>query len=188
LCLEWLCDAVQDGDTLLDYGCGSGILSIAALHKGAARAIGVDVEAEALVASTRNMELNGFGDRFEGLHTREILPYDLCRPTGVDICVANILVGQLVRPSMVSAIMTNMAPGGLLCLSGIRPAEVDSLKAVYSEFVEWIDEDYAELSANESEGSIESYGFDVGTWSRLVGKVKDKGGMDVEAMSELAVS
>ena len=188
LCLEWLCSAVKDGDTILDYGCGSGILSIAALHMGAARAIGVDVEAEALVTSTRNMELNGFGHRFEGLHTREVLPYDLCRPVGVDICVANILVGQLVRPSMVSATITNMAPGGLLCLSGIRPAEVDSLKAVYSEFVEWINEDCTELSAKESEGSIESYGFDVGTWSRLVGKVKEKGGMDVEAMSELAVS
>jgi hypothetical protein len=59
LCLEWLSDTVQDGDTVLDYGCGSSILSIAALHLGAARAIGVDVEAEALVTSTRNMELNG---------------------------------------------------------------------------------------------------------------------------------
>jgi hypothetical protein len=89
---------------------------------------------------------------------------------------------------MVSAIITNMAPGGLLCLSGIRPAEVDSLKAVYGEYVEWIDEDYAELSAIESEGSIESYGFDVGTWSRLVGKVKHTSGISAEEMSELAVS
>ena len=132
--------------------------------------------------------INRFADRFEGLHTREILPYDLCRPAGVDICVANILVGQLVRPSMVSAIMTNMAPGGLLCLSGIRPNQVDSLKQVYSPYVEWIEDDCAELSAKESEGSLESYGFDVGTWSRLVGRVKDNGGIDVEAMSELAVS
>lgn len=59
LCLEWLGAAVQDGDTLLDYGCGSGILSIASLHIGAARAIGVDVEAEALITSVRNTELNG---------------------------------------------------------------------------------------------------------------------------------
>lgn len=59
LCLEWLSNNVQDGDTVLDYGCGSSILSIAALHLSAARAIGVDVEAEALVTSTRNMELNG---------------------------------------------------------------------------------------------------------------------------------
>ena len=59
LCLEWLGKVVQGGETLLDYGCGSGILSIAAMHMGAARAIGVDVEAEALITSTRNMELNG---------------------------------------------------------------------------------------------------------------------------------
>ena len=59
----------------MDYGCGSGILSIAALHYGASQCIGVDVEAEALVTAERNIELNGLGSdhgRFEGLHTREI--------------------------------------------------------------------------------------------------------------------
>jgi hypothetical protein len=134
------------------------------------------------------MELNGFHDRFEGLHTREILPFDLCRPTGVDVCVANILIGQLVRPSMVSAIMSNVRPNGLVCFSGVRPTQVDSLKEVYGPYVDWINESYAELSAKETEGSIESYGFDVGTWSRLVGRVKDTGGISTEAMSELAVS
>ena len=190
LCLEWLSrsDVIQNGDTILDYGCGSGILSIAALHMGAARAIGVDVEAEALVTSTRNLELNDLGERFEGLHTREVVPFGLCRPTGCDVCAANILVGQLVRPSMVSALVSNMRPGGLLCLSGIRPAEVDSLKTAYGQHVEWMDDHYGELSAEESEGSIESYGFDVGTWSRLVGRIKVDNKMDVNAMSELAVS
>jgi len=104
------------------------------------------------------------------------------------MCVANILIGQLVRPSMISALITNIKPRGLLCFSGIRPGEVDSLKEAYNPHVDWIDDDYAELSASESEGSIESYGFDVGTWSRLVGRVKDNGGIDTEAMSELAVS
>lgn len=106
----------------------------------------------------------------------------------MDLCVANILIGQLVRPSMVSAIMTNIRPNGLVCFSGIRPDEVDSLKEAYGSYVDWIDEGYAELSAKDTEGSIESYGFDVGTWSRLVGRVKDSGGIDTEAMSELAVS
>jgi ribosomal protein L11 methylase PrmA len=190
LCLEWLSrsDVIQDGDTILDYGCGSGILSLAALHMGAARAIGVDVEAEALVTATRNLELNDLGERFEGLHTREVIPFGLCRPTGCDVCVANILIGQLVRPSMVSALVSNLRPGGFLCLSGIRPAEVDSLKAAYEQHVEWMDDHYRELSAEESEGSIESYGFDVGSWSRLVGRIKDDNNMDVNAMSELAVS
>jgi len=190
LCLEWICrdDVIHGGELLLDYGCGSGILSIASLHMGASRTVAVDIEAEALITAERNVALNGFEDRFEGLHTREVIPFCLCRPSGVDLCVANILIGQLVRPSMVSAIVTNIAPGGLLCLSGIRPWEVDSLKAAYNEHVEWLDAHYAEMSADETEGSMESYGFDVGRWSRLVGRVKDSGGMDVTAMSELAVS
>ena len=128
-----------------------------------------------------------FGERFEGFHTREIIPYCFKRPNGVDICVANILIGQLVRPSMVAAIMTNLAPGALLCLSGIRPNEVNSLKHAYGEYVDWMDDHYAELAAVDTEGSLESYGFDVGTWSRLVGRVKADGGLDIEAMSELAV-
>ena len=61
LCLEWLAksDVIQGGETILDYGCGSGILSIAAMHQGASKALGVDVEAEALVTAERNLELNG---------------------------------------------------------------------------------------------------------------------------------
>jgi ribosomal protein L11 methylase PrmA len=192
LCLEWLCKRLEGdgGEVILDYGCGSGILSIAAMHLGASRIIGVDIEAEALVTCERNMELNGFASRFEGLHTREVLPADLARPHGVDVCVANILIGQLVRPSMVSALVTNIAPGGLLCLSGIRPSQVDSLKVAYHDHVEtWLEEDYDELSADETEGSIDSYGFDVGRWSRLVGRIKMReNGIDIEGMSELAVS
>ena len=88
---------------------------------------------------------------------------------------------------MVSAIVTNLAPGGLLCLSGIRPKEVDSLKAAYDDHIDWIDENYGELSAIDTEGSVESYGFDCGTWSRVVGRLKS-GGIDSRAMSELAVS
>ena len=88
---------------------------------------------------------------------------------------------------MVSAIISNLAPGAFLCLSGIRPNEVNSLKAAYSDHIDWIDEHYEELSASETEGSIESYGFDCGTWSRVVGKLKS-GSIDVRAMSELAIS
>ena len=59
LCLKWLSDVVIGGENVLDYGCGSGILSIAALGLGAATSVGVDVEAEALVTSEKNLELNG---------------------------------------------------------------------------------------------------------------------------------
>jgi ribosomal protein L11 methyltransferase len=192
LCLEWLCDFVQGGETVLDYGCGSGILSIAALHLGAARCIGVDVEAEALVTAVRNVELNGYEEgRFEALHTRQVLPYGITTGAGVDVCVANILVGQLVRPSMVAALVTNLAPGGWLCLSGIRPGDqVESLRRAYGNHVEWLDDQYAELAASETEGSVDSYGFDCGSWSRLVGRKKNTllREDDIADMSESAVS
>lgn len=193
LCLEWLCDTIRDGDVLLDYGCGSGILSIASLHMGASRCVGVDVEAEALVTAERNLALNGWDadGRFQGLHTREVLPYDICPPRGVDVCVANILIGQLVRPSMVAAIVTNLQEGGLLCLSGIRPKEVDALKEAYDDSIEWIDDQYAELSADETTNCIESYGFDCGRWARLVGRKRvanDGDSSFIEQMSDLAVS
>lgn len=184
LCLEWICQRVQPGNLLLDYGCGSGILSIAALHLGASRCIGVDIEAEALVTAERNIELNGFDGRFDGLHTREVLPYGL---PPADMVVANILIGQLVRPSMVAALASNTNVNGLLCLSGIRPNEVDSLKYAYGEHFEWLDEDFGELAAQETEGSLDSYGFDCGTWARLVGRKKTND-RDIERMSELAIS
>ncbi|KAL9181332.1 hypothetical protein ACHAXT_010137 [Thalassiosira profunda] len=187
LCLEWICNSIRDGDILLDYGCGSGILSIASLHMGGSRCIGVDVEAEALVTAERNFALNGFDadGRFQGLHTREVLPYEVCPPRGADVCVANILIGQLVRPSMVAAIVTNLK-GGLLCLSGIRPGEIDSLKEAYGD-IEWLDDQYAELSADETTNCIETYGFDCGRWARLVGRKKTEGGSSfIEQMSDLA--
>lgn len=188
LCLEWLGDhGVKDGDILLDYGCGSGILSIAALHFGASRCIGVDVEAEALVTAERNIELNGWDGRFQGLHTREVLPYDVCPPRGASLCIANILIGQLVRPSMVAALTTNLEDGGLLCLSGIRPGEVDALKEAYTGF-EWLDDQYGELSAVDTPNSIESYGFDCGRWARLVGRKKVEKDSFIQQMSDLAVS
>jgi len=72
-------------------------------------------------------------------------------------------------------------------MSGIRPNEVDALKKAYDEHIEWLDDHYNELAATDTEGSIESYGFDVGTWARVVGRRK-VGPIDINAMSELAVS
>ena len=152
----------------------------------------MDVEAEALVTAVRNVENNGYGGggRFDPWHTREVLPYGISS-SGVDICVANILVGQLVRPSMVAAIVSNIVPGGLLCLSGIRPGDqVESLKRAYGSHVDWIDEQYGELDASQTASSIDSYGFDCGTWSRLVGRTRTDAlrSDDIATMSELAVS
>lgn len=190
LCLEFLSSTITGQEIVLDYGCGSGILSIAALRLGAMKCIGVDVEAEALVTAERNIQLNGYGENFfEPLHTREVLPFDIY-PGGIDVCMANILIGQLVRPSMVAVLATNVKPGGIICFSGIRTHEVDSLKTAYEEYVEeWLDDQYATLSASDCEGSIDSYGYDCGKWCRLVARTKSgTSKYDILAMSELAVS
>ena len=192
LCVEWLCDTIRGGETMMDYGCGSGILSITALHMGARTSYGVDIEAEALVTAVRNVQNNGYDHHhFVPLHTREVLPYGIHPPTGVDVCVANILIGQLIRPSMIAALISNIVPGGVLCLSGIRPGDqVETLKEAYSEHIEWMMDEYMELSASETPSSIDSYGFDCGTWCRLVGrKVSTRSrSEDIASMSDLAVS
>lgn len=207
LCLDFLqqvIPTIECSPVVLDYGCGSGILSIAALGLGACHIVGVDVEAEALVTSHKNLQINGFKGNsndydedssnneptYELLHTRQIQPYDLSYSHSglADICVANILIGQLVRPSMVAALVTNIRSRGFLCLSGIRPGEVDALKAAYNDHVDWEDSLYKELSAQETKGSIESYGFDVGKWARVVGRIKANHKISIDSLSDLAVS
>ena len=84
---------------------------------------------------------------------------------------------------------TNLEENGLLCLSGIRPGEVESLKAAYDDSIEWIDDQYAELSATETTNCIESYGFDCGRWARVVGRKKVQNSDSfIQQMSDLAVS
>ncbi len=90
LCLEWLDSLDLSGRTVLDYGCGSGVLAIAALKLGAAHAIGIDNDPQALTASRDNAERNGVADRLT-LHA----PGDLPGATRCDALVANILAGPL---------------------------------------------------------------------------------------------
>lgn len=186
LCLELISKQLAPGDRFLDYGVGSSVLSCAALMLGAAHATGVDVEAEALVAAAANLRLNGFPPeegRADLLHVREVSPGSLA-PRLADFCVANILVGQLVRPSMVAVLATNLRAGGLLCLSGVRPEQCASLRAAYSAYYEWDDSLYAEAGGW---GGAED--LDWGRWARLVGRRKSGlGDADIERLSELAVS
>ena len=181
LCLEFLSTILQGGESVLDYGTGSGILAIGALKLGASYVTAVDVDPEVLVTAQQNLELNEVDERAELLHVREVVPG--CIIPGVDVAVANILVGQLVRPSMVAALCSNIAPNGLLCLSGIRPEEVPSLKEAYGEWLEWEDAYY-----EEAEPGPEGEWY-WGRWSRLVGRRRATVGAAVlEQLSEFAVS
>lgn len=124
LCLDWIGQADWSGETVIDYGCGSGILAIACLLKGASRAVGVDVDPRALSASVLNAERNGVAARYEALTPGE-LPPDLA----ADVVMANILSNVLVELSDVLTRATR--PAGRLLLTGILEAHADRVRAAF---------------------------------------------------------
>jgi len=126
LCLEWL-DGQQLQDTqVLDFGCGSGILAIAALLLGAQQAVGTDIDVQALEASRDNAQRNGIADdRFP-----VYLPADLPAQQA-DVLVANILAGPLV--SLAPQLSGLVRPGGLLALSGILAEQGEEVAAAYAQ-------------------------------------------------------
>lgn len=124
LCLEWL-DAAPalHGEVLIDYGCGSGILAIAALMLGARQAVAVDIDPQALVATRQNAVKNGMEDR---LHC--------CEPgrsgtEQADILIANILANPLIE--LAPKLARRVKPGGHLVLSGILTEQADAVAEAY---------------------------------------------------------
>ena len=121
MCLAWLEEHVHAGDSLLDYGCGSGILAIAALRLGAGRATGVDVDPLALEAARYNSSRNGVV-----LDVRDA-------QLGIDgtfaITVANILANPLRM--LAPVIGSRTRPGGLIALSGILADQADAVLEAY---------------------------------------------------------
>lgn len=124
LCLEWLDGADIGGKRVLDFGCGSGILAIAAARLGASRVIATDIDPQALEATRENARRNGLAaDRIHAC-----LPDDL--PEGAhDIVLANILSGPLVR--LAPELTARLASGGLLALSGILAEQEEPVRAAY---------------------------------------------------------
>ena len=124
LCLEWLDAELPGGARVLDYGCGSGILAIAALRLGATAAWGVDIDPQALRASRDNAALNGVEDRlWVGL------PGALA-DIEVDILIANILAGPL--QDLNQAFADCLRPGGHVVLSGILETQSAAVQEAYS--------------------------------------------------------
>lgn len=124
LCLRWLDDHLAGGETLLDYGCGSGILAIAAVKLGATRVDGVDIDPQAVTASRDNAALNDVSARF-------FLPGELA-PGQYDVVVANILTNPL--KGMAPLLAARVRPGGWLVLSGILAEQADDVMAVYRDW------------------------------------------------------
>ena len=123
LCLEWLDGLDLVGKTVLDFGCGSGVLAIAALKLGAAQAIGVDTDPQALVASRDNAERNQVIGRVT-LFTPEQLP-----ELRADVVVANILASALV--ALQPRLADLSAPAAMIALSGILCGQEDEVLDAY---------------------------------------------------------
>ncbi|WP_456406149.1 50S ribosomal protein L11 methyltransferase [Thiolapillus sp.] len=124
LCLQWLDAAQIEGKTVIDYGCGSGILAIAALKLGAARAIAVDHDPQALLATRSNAQINMVADRLETFAASDFTPRQ------ADVALANILANVLVdlAPQLISL----LSSGGQLVLSGILDHQADEVMAAYA--------------------------------------------------------
>ncbi len=125
LCLQWLCDSLHGGETVLDYGCGSGILGIAAAKLGAASVLGVDIDDNALIAARDNAANNRVA--LDLRHSRERLDEQF------DIVVANILTNPLCV--LAPLLAGRIAPGGQIALSGVLAIQADQVIAAYAPLV-----------------------------------------------------
>lgn len=146
LCLQWLDGLDLAGKTVVDFGCGSGILGIAALKLGAARVIGIDIDPQAIQASRDNAERNGVAGQIE-----LYLPAE--QPEGLlaDVVVANILAGPLRELAPLIAGLGK--PGSLMALSGVLESQAPELETIYGQWFEMdptaVKEEWCRLSGRK---------------------------------------
>ncbi|PIV32424.1 MAG: 50S ribosomal protein L11 methyltransferase [Lysobacterales bacterium CG02_land_8_20_14_3_00_62_12] len=149
LCLHWLDGLALSGRRVIDFGCGSGILAIAALKLGAAEAIGIDNDPQALLASHDNAERNGVLDHLH-LYTPENAPV-----LSADVVVANILASALIALEATLAALCR--PGALIALSGILRGQEGEVMAAFAA-------DFSELEVVQQED-----------WVRITGRRRSAG-------------
>lgn len=130
LCLEYLEKKIQGGEEIVDFGCGSGILAIAAVKLGAIKAIGTDHDPQAVIASRDNAERNGVSEnQFPVFHSDDF------HTQPCDGVVANILAETLKHLS--TEISELIRPGGWIAMSGILESQIDSVKTVYQKTIDF---------------------------------------------------
>jgi ribosomal protein L11 methyltransferase len=148
LCLEWLDGLDLEGASILDYGCGSGVLAIAALLLGSERAVAMDIDQQAVRATVDNALRNKVRDRIEVSDHRDDVSGEF------DVVVANILAGPLIE--LAESIAAHVKGGCLLALSGILCEQVEEVLNAYRPWIE-----FEEPVLREQGGQI---------WARLNGR------------------
>jgi len=143
LCLAWMAHNNFNNQSVIDYGCGSGILSIAACKLGAKQVFGVDIDPQAVDASLDNARRNGIDPDL--LQVSLASNFDSGR---VDLLIANILAGPLVELAPKFASMIKF--GGKILLSGILKTQLNDIKCVYQSYFdldpESVLEDWARIT------------------------------------------
>lgn len=124
LCLEWLDELALEGLNVVDLGCGSGVLGIAAAIKGARHVLCIDNDPQAVEATAENARRNGVGERITAT-TGPHMP-----PGEADLLVANILAGTLL--ALREPITRALRPGGLLGLSGVLEEQREQVASAYA--------------------------------------------------------
>lgn len=139
LCLQYLAELHEAGElqgkTVLDYGCGSGVLAIAALLLGAERAVCVDIDPQALLATRENAAANGVAERLSVM-----LPEDY-QPLASDVIIANILANPLIR--LAREIGSAAHSGSRLVLAGLLDRQADEVRNAYASWFDF-DEDVSQ--------------------------------------------
>jgi len=148
MCLDWLDGAELVGRTVLDYGCGSGVLAIAALKLGCRRAHAMDIDVQAVTATGQNAAQNDVRDRLTVTASADDIDGQF------DVVLANILAGPLA--DLAESIAQHVKTGGLLTLSGILLEQVDDVLEAYAP---WVDFEEPELRSQSDQ-----------TWTRLTGR------------------
>jgi len=148
LCLEWLDGLSLEGKTMLDYGCGSGVLAIAALKLGCRSASGMDIDPQALIATRQNACDNSVAEKLTVLGAADEIR------GGFDVVVANILAGPLVQ--FAESITLTIRGRGMLALSGVLCEQADEVMAAYEPWIEFDEPVFREQDGQK--------------WSRLTGK------------------
>lgn len=129
LCLEWLAKNIIPGQVVMDYGCGSGILAIAAIKLGAKKAIGVDIDPQAIEATRENARRNQITENQLESFLIEANPAQNFYHQQVDVLIANILANPLI--TLAETFSQQVKKGGYLVLSGILTSQIEIVAKSY---------------------------------------------------------